>query len=264
LAKIIPYRGSWVEFEYDTKNLLYVRIDRKRKFLATIFLRALGLILNLDINKWKRGEMSDSELEESIKFGSYSDGDILRTFYTTNKIHIRDGKLWLAVTPSIIDMKVSTAVTDPKTGDTLVKAGRKISASALENLQRAKLTEIAVDILDLEGAFVVDDIVNGETGEVIIESNEELNARECARIIEAGVIDFSIFFPERDEVGVVISQTLKKDTVKLPRDALLEIYRKMRPGDPPTIGPAWNLFFGMFFDDRKFDFSRVGRLKFNI
>lgn len=264
LAKIIPYRGSWVEFEYDTKNLLYVRIDRKRKFLATIFLRALGLILNLDINKWKHGELSDSELEETIKFGTYSDGDILRTFYNTNKIFIRDGKLYLAVSPAILDMKVSTAVTDPKTGDTLVKAGRKISSAALDNLQKAGLTEIAVDVLDLEGAFVVDDIVNAETGEVIIESNEELNARECARIIEAGVSDFEVFFPERDEVGIVISQTLKKDTVKLPRDALLEIYRKMRPGDPPTIGTAWNLFYGMFFDDRKFDFSRVGRLKFNI
>jgi DNA-directed RNA polymerase subunit beta len=264
LAKIIPYRGSWVEFEYDAKNLLYVRIDRKRKFLATIFLRALGLILNLDINKWKRGEMSDSELEEAIKFSTYSDGDILRTFYNTNKIHIREGKLYLAVTPSILDMKVSMAVTDPKTGETLVKAGRKISAAVLENLQKAKVKEIAVDVLDLEGAYVVDDLVNAETGEVLIESNEELTARECARIIEAGVTEFEVFFPERDEVGIVISQTLKKDTVKLPRDALLEIYRKMRPGDPPTIGTAWNLFFGMFFDDRKFDFSRVGRLKFNI
>ncbi|MBL8150222.1 MAG: DNA-directed RNA polymerase subunit beta, partial [Blastocatellia bacterium] len=264
LAKIIPYRGSWVEFEYDVKNLLYVRIDRKRKFLATTFLRALGLILTLDVNSWRRGDTSDAELEEAIKFGTYSDGDILRTFYSTNKISVHDGRMFLAVTRSILDMKVSLAVTDPKTGETLVKAGRKITETSLENLRRAEVTEIAVDIQDLEGAFVVEDIINAETGEVVIESNEELTARECARIIESKVGDFEIFFPERDEVGIVISQTLKKDTVKLPKDALLEIYRKMRPGDPPTIGTAWNLFYGMFFDDRKFDFSRVGRLKFNI
>lgn len=264
LAKIIPYRGSWVEFEYDAKNLLYVRIDRKRKFLATIFLRALGLILRLNVDRWRKSEITDVELEETIKFSSYSDGDILRTFYNTNKISVKEGRLMLAVSPSILDMKVSSAVVDPKTGDTLIKAGRKISNVALENLHKAHLTEIPVDVMDLEGAFVVDDIINSETGEVIIESNEELNARDCARLMEAGVIDFEIFFPERDEVGIVISQTLKKDTVKLPRDALLEIYRKMRPGDPPTIATAWNLFYGMFFDERKFDFSHVGRLKFNI
>lgn len=264
LAKIIPYRGSWVEFEYDTKNLLYVRIDRKRKFLATIFLRALGLIQNLNISKWRRGDITDNEIEETIKSSGYSDGDILRIFYETNKIYIQEGRLMLAVSPAIMDMKVSSAIVDPKTGETLIKAGRKISAVAYENLQRANVTQIPVDILDLEGAFVVDDVINNETGEFIVESNQELNARDCARIIESGVADFEIFFPERDEVGTVISQTLKKDTVKMPRDALLEIYRKMRPGDPPTISTAWNLFYGMFFDERKFDFSRVGRLKFNI
>lgn len=265
LAKIIPYRGSWVEFEYDVKNLLYVRIDRKRKFLATIFLRALGLIQKLDLENWKRGQRTDdNDLEEEIKLATYSDGDIIRIFYNTNKIYVREGRLMLAVTPAIIDMKVSTGVVDPKTGETIIRAGRKISNAAYDNLQKAKLTEIPVDILDLEGAFVVDDIINVETGEVLVESNEELTARESARIIEAGTPELEIFFPERDEVGLVISQTLKKDTVKLPREALLEIYRKMRPGDPPTIGTAWNLFYGMFFDERKFDFSRVGRLKFNI
>jgi DNA-directed RNA polymerase subunit beta len=264
LAKIIPYRGSWVEFEYDAKNLLYVRIDRKRKFLATIFLRALGLIMRLETEKWRRGEISDGDIEDAIKHSSFADADILRTFYNTNKIRIRNNQLMLAVSPSIMDLKVSSAVTDPRTGETLIRAGRKISAVALENLNRAKMTEIPVDAGDLEGAYVVDDIINTETGEVLLESNQELNVRDCARLMEASIEEFEIFFPERDEVGVVISQTLKKDTVKTPRDGLLEIYRKMRPGDPPTIATAWNLFFGMFFDERKFDFSRVGRLKFNI
>ncbi len=264
LAKIIPYRGSWVEFEYDSKNLLYVRIDRKRKFLATTFLRALGLIINLDHNKWRRSEVAESDFEEAIKLSTYTDGTILRTFYNTNKIYVSDNRMYLAVTPSIQEMKTSKAVEDPRTHEILIKAGRKITAVALEKLRNAKIDKIEVDIADLEGAFVVEDIVNPETGEVLIESNEELTARECAKILEAGTNEFEIFFPERDDVGLVISQTLKKDTVKLPREALLEIYRKMRPGDPPTISTAWNLFYGMFFDDRKFDFSRVGRLKFNI
>src|SRR6185369_4296774 len=94
--------------------------------------------------------------------------------------------------------------------------------------------------------------------------NTELTAREWQQIVESGISEVDIFFPERDDVGTVVSQTLKKDSVKTPRDAILEIYRKMRPGDPPTIMTAWNLFRGMFFDERKFDFSRVGRLKFNI
>src|SRR5207249_4105429 len=151
LGKIIPYRGSWVEFEYDQKNVLYVRIDRKRKFLGTIFLRALGL---------RSGE------------------DILKTFYTVDRLVIRDKKL--------------------------------------------------------------------------------------SKILDSGVVELSLFFPERDDVGTVISQTLKRDSVNTPQEALIEIYRKLRPGDPPTLDTATALFHGMFFDPRKYDFSRVGRLKFNI
>ena len=108
------------------------------------------------------------------------------------------------------------------------------------------------------------DIVNTETGEVILEANNEINPAKLQEIAESGVTSFAVFFPERDDVGVVVSQTLKKDTISKPVDALLEIYRKMRPGDPPTVQTAYRLLEGMFFDPRKFDFSRVGRLKFNI
>ncbi|MCS6886064.1 MAG: DNA-directed RNA polymerase subunit beta [Acidobacteriota bacterium] len=263
-AKIIPYRGSWVDFEYDSKNLLYVRIDRKRKFLATTFLRALGLVMTLDIDKWRNNEISESEFEDAVKLSTYTDSAILRTFYNTNKVYVKNRKFYLAVAPSVQDFKVSKAVTDPKTGEVLLRAGRKISAIALEKFKNAGITMIEIDASDLEGAYVVEDIVDRETSEVLVESNEPLGAKEYAKILETTVNSFEVFFPERDDVGVVISQTLKKDTVKFPREALLEIYRKMRPGDPPTISTAWNLFYGMFFDERKFDFSKVGRLKFNI
>jgi DNA-directed RNA polymerase subunit beta len=121
-----------------------------------------------------------------------------------------------------------------------------------------------MDTAQFEGAFAATDIVNTETGEVVVESNNEISPAKLMEIVQTGVKEFSVFFPEGDDVGIVISQTLKKDTVTKPVDALLEIYRKMRPGDPPTVQTAYRLLEGMFFDPRKFDFSRVGRLKFNI
>jgi len=269
LAKIIPYRGSWVEFEYDAKNLLYVRIDRKRKFLASIFLRALGLRLKVDTDRIT----TDSELEEEIKRVTFSDGEIIRTFYSTDRIRIENGRLLWQTSPTLIGMKLTHDVVEPKTEEVLLKggaAGKKLTKAAYDAIVRAKIKEVEVDVSDLEGAFFVDDVVKTEIidgreiREVIVDGNTEVNVSNIAQAIEAGVTEFEVFFPERDDMGVVISQTLKKDVIKTPREALIEIYRKMRPGDPPTILTAWNLFYGMFFDERKFDFSRVGRLKFNI
>ncbi|HXG68289.1 MAG TPA: DNA-directed RNA polymerase subunit beta [Blastocatellia bacterium] len=262
LAKVIPYRGSWVEFEYDTKNLLYVRIDRKRKFLGTIFLRALGLMDQIDLERIG----SDSHLEDTIKRAAFSDADILRMFYTSLKATIRKGRLQFDLSDALVGLRSAENIED-KQGQTLVRggaSGKKLSARDIAQLRKAGVKTVTVDPHDVEGAFLIDDVVNTETGEVLAESNSELSANNWQQIIESGVGEVEIFFPERDDVGTVISQTLKKDNVKTPRDAILEIYRKMRPGDPPTIITAWNLFRGMFFDDRKFDFSRVGRLKFNI
>ena len=242
LGKIIPYRGSWVEFEYDQKNVLYVRIDRKRKFLGTIFLRALGL---------RSGE------------------DILRAFYTTDRIVVRDKKLYWTLDPAsekptnLLGMKLAHSIKN-KSGDEIAHSGRKINAQILKEIQKAKVSEIEVDISDLEGAWTAGDIVDTTTGEVMLEANSELTADKVSKILDSGVVEMSLFFPERDDVGTVISQTLKRDSVKTPQEALIEIYRKLRPGDPPTLDTATALFHGMFFDPRKYDFSRVGRLKFNI
>src|SRR6266850_1295529 len=201
IAKIIPYRGSWVEFEYDQKNLLYVRVG-KRKFLASIFLRALGLWFGKEIKG--RGP------------------------------------------------------------DAIVRSGKKVTSSALEGLRKANIGEVEMETSQFEGAYAVSDVVNKESGEVILEANNEINPAKLQEITKTGIESFAIFFPERDDVGPVLSQTLKKDVITKPVDALLEIYRKMRPGDPPTVQTAYKLLEAMFFDPRKFDFSRVGRLKFNI
>src|ERR671921_836201 len=145
-----------------------------------------------------------------------------------------------------------------------IKAGKKITASSLKDIRKAHLAEVEVDSQQFEGAYAVGDVVNLETGEVVVEANTEITPAKLQEIIESGVQSFAVFFPERDDLGGVVSQTMKKDVITKPVDALLEIYRKMRPGDPPTVQTAYKLFEGMFFDDRKFDLSRVGRLKFNI
>ncbi|HYR91149.1 MAG TPA: DNA-directed RNA polymerase subunit beta [Terriglobia bacterium] len=243
LGKIIPYRGSWVEFEYETaKNILYVRIDRKRKFLGTIFLRALGL------------------KDENLR----SDDGIIRTFYRTDRLTIEGKKVFWNVSDNIVGLKVSKDIVHPKTKDVLVHAGKKITSTVYNHIKQAKVERFEVNVEDLEGAFAAADVVDTNTGEVIVETNSEMTQNIIRKIIDAGVPEIILFFPERDDIGVVLSQTMRKDTIKTTQEALIEIYRKLRPGDPPTLETATALFEGMFFDSRKYDFSRVGRLKFNI
>jgi len=236
LGKIIPYRGSWVEFEYDTKNILFVRIDRKRKFHGTVFLRALGL---------------------------KTDTDIIRAFHTVSEVEIHDSKLRWKVSPSLRGVRLSHEV-KTKSGKVIVPQGRKVTGSLFRELGKSGIESVEISPNDIEGAFAAGDIVDMSTGEVLAEANQELTETIISQFIEAGIPSFEIFFPERDEVGNIISATLKKDSVRTQDDALLEIYRKLRPGDPPTIDTATALFRGMFFDTRKYDFSRVGRMKFNI
>jgi DNA-directed RNA polymerase subunit beta len=237
LGKIIPYRGSWVEFEYDTKNILYVRIDRKRKFLGSIFLRALGM---------------------------KSNEDILRTFYQVERISLRDKDLFWNVSPGIVDRKLAHEIRNPKSDEVIVGAHKRITENLFKELIKAKISQVRAALSDLEGAYSVADVVNRQTGEVLLEANKPLTAELWQAFAESGITEVDVFFPERDDIGVVLSRTLDKDAIRSSKEALIEIYRKLRPGDPPTLETATNLFRGMFFDPRKYDFSRVGRLKFNI
>jgi DNA-directed RNA polymerase subunit beta len=237
LGKIIPYRGSWVEFEYDTKNILYVRIDRKRKFLGSIFLRALGM---------------------------KSNEDILRTFYQVERISLRDKDLFWNISPGIVDRKLTHEIRNPKSEEVIVGAHKRITENLFKELIKAKITQVRSTLADLEGAYSVADVVNRQTGEVLLEANKPLTPELWQAFAESGITEVDVFFPERDDIGVVLSRTLDKDGIRSSKEALIEIYRKLRPGDPPTLETATNLFRGMFFDPRKYDFSRVGRLKFNI
>src|SRR6185295_3232454 len=263
IAKIIPYRGSWVEFEYDQKNLLYVRVG-KRKFLASIFLRALGLWFNRESDL--KLASNETLLEEGVKNASFSDEDLLRALYVTDEIRVESGRLMIQVPEhgpsSLVGMKVDFDIKGR--GEPIVRSGKKVTGTALESLRKANIGEVEIESSQLEGAFALTDVVNTESGEIVLEANSEITPAKLQEIVEAGITTFSVFFPERDDVGPVLSLTLKKDIITKPVDALLEIYRKMRPGDPPTVQTAYRLLEAMFFDPRKFDFSRVGRLKFNI
>src|SRR4249919_348494 len=235
VAQIIPYRGSWVEFEYDTKNLLYVRIDRKRKFLASVFLRALGL----------RGA-----------------DEIIRAFYTVDKLHIKNGTLYWAVADSLVGLRAARDIVVPGENFT-VQSGKKITKNAVEALKRANVEAVEIAEAELEGAFAAADVVDPSTGEVILEANEPLEPRVVSMAQEQNVDRIEVFFPERDEIGSILGQTLKKDPIHTHEEALIEIYRRLRPGDPPTLDSSRSLFENMFFNPQKYDFSRVGRLKLN-
>src|SRR5229473_7727976 len=221
LGKIIPYRGSWVEFEYDSKNILYVRIDRKRKFLGSIFLRALGM---------------------------KSNEDILRTFFQVERISLRDKDLFWNVSPGLVDRKLTHEIRNPKTDEVVVGAHKRINDNLLKELIKAKISQVRAALADLEGAYSVADVVNRQTGEVLLEANKPLTADLYQAFAEGGITEVDVFFPERDDIGVVLSRTLDKDAIRSSKEALIEIYRKLRPGDPPTLETATNLFRGMFFD----------------
>jgi len=251
-AKLIPYRGSWVEFEYDTKNLLYVRIDRKRKFLGTIFLRALGI---------------------------KNDEEILRTFYQIQQARFDGKKCYWKVGPGIVNHKVKADVTDPKSDEVITRKGKRITAASYQKMIKSKISEVLVDEEELKGIYAVSEIVDKSTGEVLVEVNQEITPELLERIAASDSEPFEFVTPEYDDIGNLVVATLEKDPISQAQrekddakkdklrdpqqEALLEIYKRMRPGDPPTRESSESLFKGMFEDPRRYDISRVGRLKFN-
>ena len=243
LGKIIPYRGSWVEFDYDQKNLLNVRIDRKPKFLGTILLRALGLT---------------------------SDAQILSRFYKVTQIRSNSsGTLKRRVSETMLGTSLAKQI---EVGGKIIRKGRKLTPRLLQQIREAGLEFVPCwreDLLpdaDNYGAVFADYLFDSETREALpgCEANAPVSAQALSLIAERGISEFGVIFPEDDECGVVLSETLRKDRIKTQDEALLEIYRKLRPGAPPTRETARELFQGMFFDPRQFDLSRAGRMKFNV
>ena len=239
LAKIIPYRGSWVEFEYDQKDVLNVRLDRKRKFPGTVFLRALGL---------------------------ESDEQILRQFYTPIGLK-PEGKdeFTLFVPPSVLEPeRLKDRQSRGRRDIYPIFAGITVDKQAIGKLETGQPMEVSVGPAELERAMFISDVVDLDTGEVMFEANELVPEDLSERLEGKNHTGIEVFFPDWELVGATLSNTLVKDNTRNAKEALIEIYRRMRPGDPPTLESARSLFYGMFFDAKRYDFSRVGRFKFNI
>lgn len=239
-AQIIPYRGSWVEYEYDAKDYFYVRVDRKRKFLASIFLKAIGLS---------------------------NDEQVLRVFYRPIQLHIKDGEIYFPVCKEGIGLKVKKKIMDPHRQKAVVAAGKRLSRSTYEELEKLGIKQFSIPLDELKGCYSLADVVDKETGEVLFEVNEEVGPR-ANELIEHQLETFEVFCPEKEDIGTTISNTLRKhkkdhSAIKTQIDALIEIYKRLRPGDPPTTESAQNLFEAMFNNPHRYDFSPVGRLKLN-
>jgi DNA-directed RNA polymerase subunit beta len=236
LGRVIPYRGSWLDFEYDAKGFLYVKIDKRRKFLISTLLLAVGM----------------------------SPEEILREFYDIERIYIRDkGKTFLReVRECLIGQRVSTDVADPKTGDVLVRAGRKVTQAAFKRILSIGLTSIPLAEDALCGKVVAHDVVGPETGEVWIQCNETITPEKLEQL-RLHVKEIGVVVLERDSIDPSVREALAQDKANAPEEAQKEVYKKMRPGEPPTPEVAKEFFHRLFFDPDRFDLSEVGRLKVN-
>jgi len=240
-AQIIPYRGSWIEFELDAKGLLYARIDRKRKFLGATFMRALGLF------------------SESLN----ANEPMLRHFYTPATFYLKKGKLSVAVGEHLQGKKTDEDVKHPKTKDVLLPKDKKITRRLLEVMEKAGVKDVPVSREMLDGAVLLQDIVNMNTGEVLMEANEPFLQTHLEMFLANDISSFDVCFPEADATGKVFSETLAKDHTEDSEEAAKELFKKIRPGEPATLESSKKLLFGMFFDPQKYDLSKVGRHKIN-
>ncbi|MGK0381426.1 MAG: DNA-directed RNA polymerase subunit beta [Flavobacteriales bacterium] len=234
-ARVIPYRGSWLDFEFDPKDNLFVRIDRRRKLPATIMLRAL--------------EMPTEE--------------ILALFFETNQVRI-DGEKYLSdIVPDRLRGETAQFDILDNKGKVVVETGRRISARHTRALEKAKITELEVPAEYLVGRVFARDYISKETGEVIVSANDLLTLENIAEITEAGIKAFDTLYINELDHGAYISDTLRIDGSTNKLEALVEIYRMMRPGEPPTKDAAETLFNNLFFSEDRYDLSAVGRMKFN-
>ena len=240
-AQIIPYRGSWIEFELDAKGLLYARIDRKRKFLGSTFLRALGLF---DEN------MADNQ-------------GLLRHFYTPARFILKGSKISMVPGDLMLGHTSPEDVKDPKSKGVIVAAHKKISRRLLEHMLKAGVKQVAVERDVLDGAVLLNDVVNMNTGEVLLEANEPFLQTHLEMFQAGNVTEFEVCFPEMDATGKVFSETLMKDHTEDAEEAAKELFKKIRPGEPATLESSKKLLYGMFFDPQKYDLSKVGRHKLN-
>lgn len=233
-ARVIPYRGSWLDFEFDAKDNLFVRIDRRRKLPASIILRALD----------------------------FTTEEILATFFDTIRFEIKDGKLMMDLVPE--RLRGETATFDIiANGSVVVEKGRRITARHIRQLEKDAITQIEVPVEYVVGKVSAKDYLNPQTSELVVTANQELSLEAIANLSQAGFKHFEVLFTNELDHGAYMSETLRIDSSTNRLEALVEIYRMMRPGEPPTREAAEQLFENLFFASERYDLSTVGRMKFN-
>ena len=235
-ARVIPYRGSWLDFEFDQKDLIYVRIDRRRKFPVTILLKALGV----------------------------SAEALLAYFYDLDLVHVKKGKMYRKLDiDRMAGQRAIADIIDPASGEALVKAGRRITRAVVKRVKALDLKEIEITSLDLEAKVIAKPLIDESTGEIIADANAEMSADILTRSMAAGISEFHLIFFDGLSVGPYLRNTLLVDKVGTSEEALLEIYKRLRPGEPPTQEASEGFFKRLFFDPETYDLSEVGRLKIN-
>ncbi len=258
-ARVIPYRGSWLDFEFDAKDLVYVRIDRRRKLPVTTLLYALDSGRTEEL----RQQAADKGLDHSLVRGMSSE-EILNYFYATTTYALGQ-KGWSAVFDAerMKGVKLTSDLIDAKTGKVVAEAGTKMTPRTARKLRESGLEEIVVLPEDLVGSYVAQDIINEQTGEIFCEAGEELTLNLLADLEKGGVLSLPTLAIDHINVGPYIRNTLAVDKNTSREEALIDIYRVMRPGEPPTLETAEALFNGLFFDNERYDLSAVGRVKMN-
>jgi len=234
-ARIIPIRGSWLDLEFDSKDLLYVRIDRRRKMPVTILLKAMG----------------------------FSTEDLLNYFYDVEHVFCEGDNFYAAVDESLVGHKLYDDIRDLNTGEILFKKGRRINKTILKRIKEQHVERIMMDVEELPGRILAADVLDAETGEVIFRCNEALSVAGIDVIREKGIRELSVIHIGEDIANASIRDTLLIDKMEAPGDAIIEIYRRLRPSNPPTPDTAQKFFNSLFFESDSYDLSTVGRAKMN-
>ena len=236
-ARVIPFRGSWLDFEFDHKDIIYVRVDRRRKLPATVLLRALG----------------------------FSTEELLDYFYDTEKIYFEAGKKYSKEVKYHLlkGQRATRDIKHPETKEVLVKKNRKFTNVAIQKLEESKVKVLPIDVENINGKISVKDVVDVETGEVLLQCNEELTEAKLDELRDHSVSEIEVLFIDGLNVGPYLRNTLIADKMKSVDEAILEIYHRLRPEDTPTIETAKKLLHNMFFNPDRYDLSQVGRLKLN-
>lgn len=258
-ARIIPYRGSWLDFDFDAKDILYVRIDRRRKLPVTVLLKAF----TQETGNGNGQKYALPGTEGSVEGGSLEEV-ILKLFYPIEDVRVSEGEFLRKLNPEIhVGLKAPSDFKEKKGQGVLVKEGNKMTKGVLRKMKAEGIKEILYPKQELVGKAVLDDVVDLSTGEILIERNHELTEDILSKICEAGIGGIRVLYIDNITILPAIRDTLAMEKVSSPEEAMVEVYRRIRPGETPTMDTAKLLFENLFFNSKRYDLSPVGRLKLN-